>query len=133
MPPKRTLEDYPIITQMHPEDDAWFKANPNVAGRAAFEEGAVLLNPYSPLSSKEKAAVAQNERLRLFMRDVGYEPKFAITDEQRSFFEGTPYAKDENAMRETILSRIFSGDPSVKPTEEQRGALEEVLWQERRR
>ncbi len=57
--------------------------------------------------------MAQNEAVRLKMRESNYTPKFAVTPEQRASFKGTPYANDESAMKQTILARIASGDPSA--------------------
>jgi hypothetical protein len=99
---------------------------PEVAGMAA-EDNTIILNPYSSLSKKQLGAVAENEALRLKMRQDKFVPDFEITPEQSKFFEGTEYAKDKPAMKQTILARIYSGDPSAKATTEQKKILQEYL------
>lgn len=99
-------------------EDKYFKENPKVSGMAA-EDGSIVLNPYSGLSSQEKSAVAKNEAYRLLMRDKNIVPSFELTDQQRNFFAGTPYEKNEVAMKQTIVARILSGDPSAIATPSQ--------------
>lgn len=104
------MSDY-RIRDPFPSEDAYFKSNPTVAGMAT-EDGKIILNPYSGLSPTEQEGVIKNEGARLDMRAMDL-PDFQITDEQRDQFVGTPYADNSQAMRETILGRIISGDPSV--------------------
>lgn len=99
-------------------EDAYFRKNPHVAGMAA-EDGRIVLNPYSKLSAAELSAVAQNEAYRLFMRESGVKPAFKVTDEQRRAFAGTPYANDDDALRQTIVARVLSGDASARATPDQ--------------
>lgn len=89
----------------------------------AGEDGRVTLNPYSALSPEQKAAVAKNEAIRLHQRDMGIRYTFPVTDQQRKTFAGTAYANDEPAMRETVVARFLSGDPSAGAlTDDQRHA-----------
>jgi hypothetical protein len=97
----------------------------------ATEDGLIILNPYSPLSPEEKRAVAMNEAARLKMRsgDVG-RPNFEMTPDQRDFFQtirrGSPYGAEQD-IRETIVGRIISGDPSAgNVTQQQRDYAEKV-------
>lgn len=94
----------------------YFQKNPQVAGMAT-EDNRIILNPASGLSDQERMAVAQNEALRLFMKQKKFQPEFDLTDEQMKFFQGmgAAYAKPENKMaaRHTVLARIMSGDPSA--------------------
>ena len=108
------------IRDPFPGEDAFFKSNPGVAGMAA-EDGKITLNPYSTLSDTEKAAVAENEAIRLWMRDNDVVPDFSVSDAQRSIFAGTEYGKPENDkfLKQTIVARILSGDPSAQATSEQ--------------
>lgn len=116
-----------IRTKLFAGEDKFFKDNPTVAGMAA-EDGKVILNPYSKNSKKEQEAVALNEAARVYMKQSGTKPDFALTDEQKAQFSGTPYAKDEQAMRETIAARILSGDPSAKDaTDEQKAFVKTAL------
>tara|TARA_Y100000310_G_scaffold97135_1_gene94798 strand:+ start:179 stop:592 length:414 start_codon:yes stop_codon:yes gene_type:complete len=92
---------------------AFFKSRPDVAGMASG--GAVVLNPYSPLSAREKEAVVVNETARVLMQQrPEYQPKFDITPQQEERFAG--YGSPQN-VRDTIAARIVSGDPSAgRPT-----------------
>lgn len=93
----------------------------------AAEDGSIILNPYSPLDEKSLSAVAKNEALRLKMHRDEFIPDIKITPEQLRFFKGTEYASSQQAMKQTILARIYSGDPSARATKEQIAALEEYL------
>jgi hypothetical protein len=103
----------------YPSEDAYFQANPNVGGMAA-EDGRVVLNPYAPLSEDERRLVAANEAARLRMRsDSVGRPDFELTPEQAAYFasinNGRSYGSDQD-IRETIIGRILSGDPSAGTT-----------------
>ena len=111
------LLGYKIRPNLFPGEDSFFKSNPNTAGMAA-ETGDIILNPYSP-PTVNRDAVARNEAFRLRLRDQGVTPPFALTDQQKSAFSGTPYGSDENALRSTLAARIYSGDPSAMATPEQ--------------
>jgi len=117
---------FKIRTKLFPGEDEFFRSRPEVTGMAA-EDDSIILNPYSSLSKKEQGLVAQNEALRLKMRKDNFAPKFSVTPEQIKFFEGTEYADNPQAMRQTILARIYSGDPSARATEEQIAALKDYL------
>lgn len=106
---------YPIRKTLFEGETAFFQKNPHVGGMAA-EDGQIVLNPYSALSSQEQAAVARNEGARLFMRERQIAPQFNVTDEQKAAFAGTPYGDDLEAMRQTLVARIVSGDPSARAT-----------------
>ena len=112
-------------------EDVWFAMNPKVAGMAA-EDGRIVLNPYSGLSDENKAAVAKNEAIRLYMRENNVDPQFTVTPEQMKSFAGTEYGKkgNEGFMRQTLVSRILTGDPSAgNATEEQRKAAQDIMQQ----
>ena len=91
----------------------FFKKRPEVAGMAT-EDNKIILNPYSKLSPDELQAVAKNEALRLFMKTTQLKPEFALTKEQENFFKNTEYENNPEAARQTVLSRILTGDPSAK-------------------
>ena len=113
-----------LRTNLWPAENAHFRANPHVAGRAA-EDGKVTLNPYSPLGGDERAAVYQNELARLLMRGQlgggGFRPAFDLTPAQNAMLDGTDYAQAPiQDRRETIAARMVSGDPSAgEPTGDQ--------------
>lgn len=105
---------------------SYFKNNPTVAGMAT-EDNKIILNPYSKNTSKEQQAVAKNEAVRLFMNLQNIVPSFDLTEEQQKFFKGSAYEKDSIAAKQTIISRILSGDPSAKNvTDEQMKAAKEI-------
>ena len=101
-----------------PSEDKYLKENPNVAGMAT-EDDRVIINPYKKMSPDERAAVVKNETLRIKMRKSKFVPNIKITNEQRKAFSGTAYEKDETALKQTIIARILSGDPSAMATPEQ--------------
>jgi hypothetical protein len=116
---------YQVRSDLFPGEDAYFRANQNVAGMAA-ETGDVILNPYSP-PNINRDAVAQNEAFRLHLRENNIDPQFQVTPQQRMPFEGTAYGSDDAALRATIAARIYSGDPSANATYEQRQWMEPYL------
>jgi len=83
------------------------------------EDNKVIINPYSKLSDKEKQKVIENETIRLGFKTNNIVPNIEVTKEQREFFKGTPYESNEDAMKQTIVARIMTGDPSVNATEDQ--------------
>lgn len=95
----------------------------------AAEDSKVILNPYSPLSDTEKRAVAQNEALRLYMREHKIDPAIELNPQQEAFFKGTPYEKAGVEKKQTVLARILSGDPSVTATPEQQQYADNFLQQ----
>lgn len=115
-----------IRKELYEGEDQFFQNRPEVAGMAA-EDGAVILNPYSKLSTAQKQLVAKNEALRLKMMDEKFTPEIDITEEQLAFFKGTEYENNHEAIRQTIFARIYSGDPSAKATKEQKSALNKYL------
>jgi len=98
---------------------SYFKEHPEVGGMAA-EDDKVIMNPYSKLSPKEKAAVRLNEEARIVMRNK-LQPEFDLTEEQTNFLNSNTYKDASNRDRAaTIAARILSGDPSAgTPTKDQ--------------
>lgn len=89
----------------------FFKSNPHVGGRAT-EDHQITINPFSSLSSEELDAVRVNERSRVFMRQNERFPKFDVTSEQLSSDVFKNYGTMDD-IRQSIVGRILSGDPSV--------------------
>ena len=112
--------------KLFPEEDAYFRANPHVAGMAA-DDDLVILNPYSGRSDPERSAVYANEAARLWMRKTGT-PAFPLTADQSRFLDGTEYSRgSSDDRRATILARILSGDPSAgQATREQIDAANKI-------
>ena len=110
-------------------EDKYFKKNPNVAGMAT-EDNKIIINPYSQISPEEKQAVAQNEAIRLFLKQSDYTPEFDLTKKQQEFFKGSEYEKNPAEARNTIIARILTGDPSVgNISKQQQQAANEVMQQ----
>lgn len=87
----------------------FFRSNPLTSGMAA-EDDRVVLNPFSELSDTEREGVVLNETSRIFMRTRGVRPDFSLTPRQLRQFESYGTKQD---IRETIVGRILSGDPSI--------------------
>jgi|WetSurMetagenome_2_1015567.scaffolds.fasta_scaffold260638_3 hypothetical protein len=96
----------------------YFKNNQHVAGMMT-EDDRIILNPYSKLSGIEQKSVINNEGYRLLMKKMNIIPEINISPNQYDLFKNTPYEKDEGALKQSILARILSGDPSAQATEEQ--------------
>lgn len=94
-------------------EDKYFKSRPDVGGMAA-EDGKIVLNPYSSLKEQEKMQVAKNEAIRLWIRDNKPELPFDVTKEQAKVFSKTEYGSNPQALKETIVARILTGDPSAR-------------------
>lgn len=107
-----------VRTKLYPGEDKYFKENPNVGGMMT-EDNRVIINPYSKLSDKEKDAIRINESIRLIFKQENIVPNIEITNEQRAFFKGTPYENNEEALKQTIMARILTNDPSAKATKDQ--------------
>lgn len=111
---------------------AYFESNPTVSGMAT-EDNKIILNPYSNLTEGQYKAVAQTEAARLYMKENKIKFDFEITPEQRSIFSGSNYkdsfySKDDNLLRQTIISRHIVGDPSAgKATLTQRKLTDQIL------
>lgn len=123
--------DFPV-RKPTAEENKFFAANPKTAGMADPTTDSIVMNPNNRLSSDELASVLWNEAGRLLMAKGGLTPSFDITPEQRKAFAG--YSDDDQMIRETIASRVMTGDPSVQsPTEEQHAfaqKLMQAVWAE---
>jgi hypothetical protein len=98
------------LRETQPSEEDFFKSRPDIAGMATAD-GAVVLNPYSPLSEQEMDAVALNEAARVIMAtNVDLRPLFALTAEQEAAF--VSYGPLES-VKATVAARILSGDPSA--------------------
>lgn len=130
MPIPQSVYGY-AVRNPYKSEDVWFALNPNQTGMAA-EDGRIVLNPYSGLSDEQKAVVAKNEAIRLFMRDNSIDPQFKVTPKQVKSFAGTEYGKkgNEGFMRQTLVARILTSDSSAEDvTDEQRKASQDIMQQ----
>jgi hypothetical protein len=88
----------------------FFQSNPTVAGMAA-EDNAIVLNPALRARPEDYDAVARNEAARILMRTGALSrPEFELTSEQMESFGN--YSPDPQDIRETLVGRWVSGDPS---------------------
>jgi len=116
--PREAYFGYPVRNELSQGESEYFRKNPGVAGMAA-SDNRIILNPYAKNVNFD--AVAMNEGARLWMRENSFYPQFDLTEEQRQAFIGTAYENDEQALKQSILARIISGDPSAgNATKEQR-------------
>ena len=119
----QSVHGYEVRQTLTPEEQEFFRSNPQNAGMAA-DDGRIILNPYSKRTSQEMQSVAQNEAVRLYMQEKDYAPTFALTLEQQAMphFATGEYSKPENATERnaSIVARLVAGDPSAgTPTPEQ--------------
>jgi hypothetical protein len=128
-----TPENVLGYTFREPTTEEWkyFKKNKQVTGMASFDDGKIVLNPYSGINARgreqEKAAVSVNEAVRLWMRETKTSPNFKITQEQMDMFKGTPYEGNEKAIKETLVGRWITGDPSGGyPNDEQLAFIKNI-------
>lgn len=102
-------------------ENSWFAEHPEIAGYASEDE-CIVLNPKTKLSADQIECVCLNEAYRLLMYRWSIVPNISVTGTQRELFSGTSYFDDEDALKQTIIARIVSNDPSAgKITDEQRG------------
>jgi hypothetical protein len=107
------LVDFYGMREPYEGELKFFRERPEVAGMAT-EDNKIILNPFSTLSPRELSAVAQNEAIRLYLKQQDAAPNFDLTPEQLKMFKGTEYEKDSAAAKQSILARILTNDPSAK-------------------
>ena len=108
---------YPVREKLFPGEDSYFAANKKVAGMAA-EDGTIVFNPYAG-PEVNLDAVGRNEAIRLYVREKGIKFDFDLTPSQKNAFQGTEYGKNPTALKESIVARILSNDPSAGDTTKQ--------------
>ena len=121
----QSIYGYEVRTPF-PGEDAFFKSRPEVGGMAA-EDGKIVLNPYSPLKEQEKSQVAKNEAIRLWMRENKPKLAFELNKNQIESFSGTEYSNNPQALKETIVARILTGDASAKASKEQIDTANQIM------
>lgn len=116
------------------DEKEFFKNRPDVKAMAG-EDDNVVLNPFIQISPKDSASLFKNESARIQMDRFGLAPRFSLTEKQRKIFKD--YARgDENAIRQTIIARILSGDESAGDiTDEQKREatrIDKIINQQKR-
>ena len=135
----KTAYGFPIRSAKELGLEDYFRKNKNVSGMAwggglngsgQDEERSVVINPFAPamMSSLNREALLKVEAARHLMRDNPI-PAFPISPEQqawreKSFTSDMPYRTDDNAFRETLISRHLVGDEGPSSPESQKIADE---------
>lgn len=123
---------YPVIKASETGiSDDWFKQNPNVAGMAwggglngspKDAPRSIVINPYTTNLQNEqsKQALIRNEAIRHQMDETGFKAKFGITPEQQKWAQSLgEYKNNPEMLKQTIVSRMATGDYVPNPTKEQ--------------
>lgn len=114
------------VRNPYPTEDDYFRKNPKVAGMAA-EDNRIIMNPYSPLSERERSAVMMNEAARVHMRTgLAPAPRYDMSPAQLKAFAG--YGTNNlDDIRQTFAARVLSGDPSaIEPSPEQTAYVQQL-------
>ena len=99
------------LREPYPSELDFFRANPNVAGMAT-EDDQIIINPRLADDPQNYRAVAQNEAVRVLLRQNELpRPKFELDPELLRRFGA--YSSDPQDIRETVAARWISGDPSA--------------------
>jgi hypothetical protein len=137
---------YPVKSAKELGLDEAFRKMPQVAGMAwgggennspVSEPRVVVSNPYNttqgtPLS---RAGLYMIEAARHRMNEQGYKPSFPFSPEQRTWqksFGDMPYASNDEALKQSIVSRIVAGDavPGITQTQQvEADSLSSDLWE----
>lgn len=123
---------YPVASAKQAGVEKYFQDNPNVAGMAwgggmngspKDEPRVIIPNPYNPnMADPVKAqGLLKLEAARHVMDERGYVPKFKVTKEQQEWRKTLgPYADDDVAFKQSIISRLIVNDDVPGATEEQK-------------
>jgi hypothetical protein len=118
----------------------YFRSRPDVAGMAVgmgangddSPERYIVTNPYTPhnIDPVKREALIRLEAARHLMTEEKFDPKFPLTPEmqqwrEKNFRKGVdPYATDDRAFRETLVSRAMVGDVTPPLPKEATAAAE---------
>ena len=110
--------------------DDWFKKNTNTAGMvwgkgnngsSINEPLSIVVNPYNKYmkNKKNREGLYKNEASRIVMAEQPV-PKYKISPQlqawrEKTFTQGDAYLKNDDAFRETVVSRILTGDSGSDP------------------
>jgi len=128
---------YPIKSAQEMGLDEYLKSHPDVAGMAwgggendssPDEPRVIVVNPHNKYMSdpEKRGGLAKIEAARHKMSEVGYAPDFSISPEQQEWRKKLgPYATDDKAFKQSIVSRLLAHDDVPGVTEEQKKAADE--------
>ena len=133
-----TAYGYPVKDAKELGLESYFKDNPNVAGMAwgGGENGSdpksprvLVPNPFNKYMSDpvKRDGLLKIEAARHLMTEKGYNPTFDIPKEQQSWRKGLgEYATNDLAFKQSIISRILSGDDVPNATKQQQDEAKKV-------
>lgn len=116
---------YPIVSAKDEGLEEWFKQHPDVTGMAigAGLNGIdgprrIVRNPYSNIITDPDdprwESLDKIEAIRHYMDETKYVPKFQLSPQQQKYrktvLKGLPYETDDNAFKQSIISRIAVND-----------------------
>jgi len=128
---------YPITSSQDAGVDDYFKKNQHVAGMAwgGGENGTdpasprtIVVNPYNPNMGDpvKRDGLLKVEAARHIMGQEKISPSFGITPKQQEWRKGLgAYATDDNAFKQSIISRLIVGDEVPDATKEQKKAADD--------
>jgi hypothetical protein len=128
---EESIFGYPVKSSKELGLDDYFKGKgKGVAGMAwgGGENGTdpnsprvIVKNPYWDGKDKQRMGLIANEASRHLMGEMGYSPKFDISEHQQSYRKGLgAYETNDLAWKQSIIGRIIGGEhDAVKPTESQ--------------
>lgn len=120
-----TRYGFPVVDAQKAGYADYLKRNPHVAGMAigaglnddTSPVRSIVVNPFNEYMTDPGArdALIRIEATRHLMHAEGFKPDFPITPEmqawrRKTFQQGEGYATDDNAFRETAISRAVVGD-----------------------
>ncbi len=132
---------YPVVSSdaAPTEIRDYLNANPKVAGMAwgggengsgADEPRSVIVNESNQYMKDpvRRSGLIMIEAARHKMSEIGYSPTFEITQEQQKWRKelGGAYAKNDDAFRKTIVSRLIVGDDVPSATKTQKAEAEKI-------
>ena len=129
---------YPVKDAKELGLDSYFKANPQVAGMAwgggengtdPKSERVIVANPYNEYMSdaKKRSGLLKIEAARHLMGERKYDPAFDIHPEQQEWRKTLgQYATNDTALKQSIISRILSGDDVPSVTKEQKNEADKI-------
>jgi hypothetical protein len=133
---------YPVKTAKQLGLETYFKGNPQVAGMAwgggengsdPKSERVIVANPYNKYMEDpgKRTGLLKIEAARHLMGEKQYDPSFDINPDQQIWRKSLgKYADNDLAFKQSIISRILSGDDvpfATKQQMEEAGKIEEML------
>jgi hypothetical protein len=132
---------YPVKSAEELGLSDWFRKNPNVAGMAwgggangtsPNEPRVIVVNPFNQHTAdpQKREGLIKLEAARHFMDETGYDPKFEITKEQQQWRKSLgEYATNDQALRQSIISRLLVNDNVPGVTAQQRSETQKFAEQ----